>query len=193
MNANIDILPKNEKVLHIFIFLLTFPEVRGQTHLLQKEGKCKCRRKVSNIFSQQLFPLLSNINNVCIVEVETTCPLPPLSRTHFWIILWPQLQGRREVDRAWDSCKALCYVANACWNSQINGRGSSPNQSSIPDYILGLWAVVHSGRHQYLLLPWHSDRQDQEGGSHFGPSHLHGWLFGRLGKSPFLWPTTLGL
>lgn len=106
---------------------------------------------------------------------------------HFCIILWPQLQGRMEVDRAWDSCKAHCYVVNACWNSQINGRGSSPNQGSISGYILVLWAVVHPGRHQYLPLPWHSDRQKRKKGGWqpFWYLSLRGWPYTR--KSPFLW------
>lgn len=55
-----------------------------------------------------------------------------------------------------------------CWNSQINRRGSSPNQGSISGYILVLWAVIQSARHQYLLLPWHDERQKGGGGSHFG-------------------------
>lgn len=84
-----------------------------------------------------------------------------------------------------DSCEAHCYVVNACWNSQINGRGSRPNQGSIPVYILELWAVVHPGRRQYLLLPWHSDRQDGGSGNHFSTSHLRGDFIPDWGNSPF--------
>lgn len=84
-----------------------------------------------------------------------------------------------------DSCEALCYVVNACWNSQINGRGSRPNQGSIPGYILVLWAVVHPGRRQYLLLPWHSDRQDGGSGNHFSTSHFRGDFIPDWGNPPF--------
>ena len=76
---------------------------------------------------------------------------------HFCIILRVRLQGHGEVDRAWDSCRAQCYVVNARWNSQINGGGSSPNWGSIPGCILVPWAVIQSGRRQYLLLPWHGN------------------------------------
>lgn len=70
-------------------------------------------------------------------------------------------QSHMEVEGTGDSCKAQCYVVHMCWNSQINGRGSSPNQGSIPGYILVLWAVILWGRHQYLLLLRHSNRQNK--------------------------------
>lgn len=71
----------------------------------------------------------------------------------------PKAKATRRLTERGTAAKARCYVLSACWNSQINGRGSSPNRGSIPPDILVPWAVIRSGRRQYLLLPWHCNGQ----------------------------------
>lgn len=115
----------------------------------------------------------------CTVGGKTICPL------HVWacftsaLSCGPNSEGQMEVDRAWDSCKAHRYVVNVCWNSQINGRGSSPNQGSIPGYILVLWAVIQLGRQTSIFTAAMAQRQAKKkggGGNHLGTSHFQGLL-----------------